>query len=140
MSRAVLAPIAPRVGQLVRMLSTDRDGEALAAVRALGRILAGVGLTFHELADLIEREPPERIVYLAGPREPLEPEAAPTWANLAPAERTAWLTLLSGSDCLKPFEANFIASVTRQVHGPTPKQAVILSQIIGKAWSHGWRA
>jgi hypothetical protein len=49
-----LAPIAAKLGSLVRLLSSNRDGEALAAIRALGRTLKAHGADFHALADRIE--------------------------------------------------------------------------------------
>jgi hypothetical protein len=51
-----LAVVGPRVGQLIRMLGSDRDGEVLSAVRALGRTLRSVDRDFHDLAAVIERE------------------------------------------------------------------------------------
>jgi len=52
---AALAVVAPRIGQLIRLLGSDQDGEVVAAARALGRTLASVGEDFHSLADTIER-------------------------------------------------------------------------------------
>ena len=51
---ATLAPVAPMVAKLVRLLGSDRDGEVIASVRALRRVLAGAGLTLHDLAGAIE--------------------------------------------------------------------------------------
>jgi hypothetical protein len=46
---------AGRVGKLLRlMLSTDRGGEALAALSALKRTLEAGGLDLHGLADAVE--------------------------------------------------------------------------------------
>jgi hypothetical protein len=49
-----LAVVAPRIGQLIRLLGSNQDGEVVAAARALGRTLAGAGEDFHSLADAIE--------------------------------------------------------------------------------------
>jgi hypothetical protein len=43
-----------RIGQLIRMLSSDQPGEAGAAALALNRTLASAGLDIHELARLAE--------------------------------------------------------------------------------------
>jgi hypothetical protein len=63
-----------KVGKLVRlMLSTDRDGEALAAVGALKRALDVAGLDCHAVADAIEaglRPMPQRPASTWGPPEP----------------------------------------------------------------------
>jgi hypothetical protein len=50
-----LSPIAERLGKLVRLLASDRDGEVVAAVRGLRRTLASAGMDFHGLAALVEK-------------------------------------------------------------------------------------
>lgn len=42
-----------RVGKLLRMLSSDNDGEVLAATAAIKRTLATEGLDIHSLADAL---------------------------------------------------------------------------------------
>jgi hypothetical protein len=55
------APVDPsRVGKLVRMLSSDRPGEAGAAAAALNRTLNAGGLDIHHLADLVEAALPNQ--------------------------------------------------------------------------------
>jgi hypothetical protein len=49
-------PIGRRIGQLIRMLSSDHPGEAGAAAQALNRTLTSAGLDIHELAKLAETE------------------------------------------------------------------------------------
>lgn len=48
-----LASIAPRLSQLVLMLSSDHDGEVVAAARAIGRTLKSSRLDWHDLAEAI---------------------------------------------------------------------------------------
>jgi hypothetical protein len=48
---ADLTPIAIKLRNLIRMLSSNQDGEIIAAARAIGRTLASRGLDFHALAD-----------------------------------------------------------------------------------------
>jgi hypothetical protein len=48
-----LAVVAPRLGQLIRLLASDKDGEVLATVYALRRVLSNAGLDLHDLADNI---------------------------------------------------------------------------------------
>jgi len=48
---STLAPIADKLGKLIRLLSSDKDGEVLAAARAIGRTLDGEKLTIHDLAE-----------------------------------------------------------------------------------------
>jgi hypothetical protein len=48
-------PITRRIGQIIRMLSSDKPGEAGAAVQALNRTLASAGLDIHTLANAVEK-------------------------------------------------------------------------------------
>jgi hypothetical protein len=50
--------VAARLGNFIRLLSSDRDGEVVAAARALIRTLHGAGADIHALAKRIE-QPPE---------------------------------------------------------------------------------
>jgi hypothetical protein len=47
-------PTSRRIGQLIRMLSSDQPGEAGAAALALNRTLASAGLDMHALAAIAE--------------------------------------------------------------------------------------
>jgi hypothetical protein len=51
-------PLGERLAKLVRLLGSDRDGEALGARNGMVRILTGVGSSLHELADWIARFQP----------------------------------------------------------------------------------
>lgn len=55
---ADLAIVAPKVGQMIRLLASDKDGEVIAAVRAIGRTLRSVGEDFHSLARIVESRAP----------------------------------------------------------------------------------
>jgi hypothetical protein len=46
---------AVRMGQLVRMLGSDKSGEVVAAAAAINRTLSVAGLDLHQFADLIAR-------------------------------------------------------------------------------------
>jgi hypothetical protein len=49
-----LVKTATRIGQLLRLaLSTDRDGECIAAIQATRRALAAAGLDHHAVADAV---------------------------------------------------------------------------------------
>lgn len=65
----MLTPAAgDRLRKLVLLLSSDKDGEALAARDAIGRTLEAEGATWHDLANLIagpaqpEPDPLERVL------------------------------------------------------------------------------
>ncbi len=51
---STLAPIADKLGKLVRMLTSDHDGEVVAAARSINRALKSAGLDIHVLAAVIE--------------------------------------------------------------------------------------
>ena len=53
-----LAPIANRLAKLVRLLTSDRDGEVVAAARSINRTLKSAGLDIHALAAEIENSGP----------------------------------------------------------------------------------
>lgn len=46
---------ASRIGQLVRLLGSDRNGEIISAATALQRTLRNAGADLHYLADVAER-------------------------------------------------------------------------------------
>jgi hypothetical protein len=53
---AQATPINRRIGQLIRMLSSDQAGEAGAAAQALTKTLASAGTDIHRLADVVETQ------------------------------------------------------------------------------------
>src|SRR5689334_9843623 len=69
-----LAPHAPKLGKLIRLFGSDQDGEVLASVRAAERMLKGAGLDWHDLAEVIEREP----------------KPVPTWPPPGRAPQMSW--------------------------------------------------
>jgi hypothetical protein len=52
---ADLTPIASRLATFIRLLSSDKDGEIVAAARAIRRTLKAIGADIHALADRIEK-------------------------------------------------------------------------------------
>jgi hypothetical protein len=54
-------PFRTRVGQLVRLLSSDQVGEAGAAAQALHRAIVSAGLDIHRLAEIVEAGLPTRM-------------------------------------------------------------------------------
>jgi hypothetical protein len=49
-----LTPIAPKLANAIRLLASDKDGEVVAAWRAIIRTLQGIGADIHDIADRIE--------------------------------------------------------------------------------------
>jgi hypothetical protein len=48
-----LAPVVGKLGKFIRLLTSDRDGEVVAAARAIVRTLEGAGADIHDLAESI---------------------------------------------------------------------------------------
>jgi hypothetical protein len=53
MTDDALAPVADKLKHCIRLLASDRDGEVVAAARALHRTLQNARLDFHALADRV---------------------------------------------------------------------------------------
>jgi hypothetical protein len=51
---AVTEPVAKRIANLFRLLSSQFDGEVLGAVAAMRRLFQAEKLTFHDIASVIE--------------------------------------------------------------------------------------
>jgi hypothetical protein len=57
MLAAMIDPgVEERLGKLVKLLASDKDGEVIAAARAIARTLNNAGADFHELAARIRGE------------------------------------------------------------------------------------
>jgi hypothetical protein len=104
---AALAVVAPRLGQLIRLLGSDRDGEVVAAARALKRTLATAGQDFHDLAVGIER--------LAAGAQTARREVAVDWRAIA-----QWL--VEHRARLTPKEQIFVRDMTNWGAEPTERQ------------------
>jgi hypothetical protein len=114
---SALAVVAPRIGQLIRMLGSDQDGEVVAAARALGRTLAGAGEDFHSLADAVESSAIET--------RPLQrrPE---NW-------RTSARWLINSGAYLSPKERAFAHQMAGWTSEPSERQAQWLEALVERA-------
>jgi hypothetical protein len=112
---ATLASIAPRLGALIRLLASDKDGECLAAARALGRTLESANSDFHDLAAAIET---------ASAAVPAPaPHATPTRDD--DHDDLNWRAVakqLLANGCLSVREKEFVTHMTRWCGRPTEKQ------------------
>ena len=61
MAEKKLNALIPKIGPLLRMLSSNADGEIVNAVRALLRVLAAAGLDIHVLVERIEHGEDEKL-------------------------------------------------------------------------------
>ena len=105
----VLLPRALRqkLAKLIRMLSSDVDGEALAAARAIVRDLNKAGLDIHDLADFVVD--PARETWSAPPPKPPSGEVRPHNDYLARNQLLVDCSLcLQNIDKLTPQELSFI--------------------------------
>jgi len=130
-------PIPSKVARLVPMLGSATDYEALAAARAIGRVLSGAGLGFGDLAAAIPAAGPRRDnitldrrpgprpfdVYAwrraFTPRQEAEHRARVRFCQERPSRLTAW-------------ERNFVSNVARLHGNLTIKQGDRLAVIVDR--------
>jgi hypothetical protein len=117
-----LAVVAPRIGQLIRLLGSDQDGEVVAAARALGRTLTSVGAEFHTLADTIERSAPA-----AHHRGCEDHRAIARW-------------LIDSGARLSPKEWSFVADMANRFGSLSERQEAWLLAIFERVSSESRRA
>jgi len=140
MSAVLPQMVRAKVAPLIRLLSSSIEGERLAAVGGIGRVLKGAGLGFHELAHAIEQpqEPKPRRSARAG---------APRGGALSPARRQALLVALrlllrDASATLTAWESDFAVAIVRQMESARPsisaRQLEIVERIIHR--EQGWRS
>jgi hypothetical protein len=120
--------IAHRLGQLIRLLASDKDGEVLAAARAISRVLNSVGLSFHELAILIEEA-----ITPAAPADPMERAAGPD-------QCTAVDILAKHFGRLTDWDRKFLRDIAHWRGALTPKQRAKLEEIVQRVHSGPWGA
>ena len=146
---ALPARIVPRLRQLILMLSSDHDGEVTNAARAIGRLLAKVGLTYHEFAGAIGTSaksvqgqcPPEAWEDYE-PEPELEP---PTAGTLGRPQQLAWMKLalqllqLDGDD--KAMVSDIVGKLSLfRSYCLNREQTKVFNRIVARAWRVGRRA
>jgi hypothetical protein len=77
------ADAAARVAKLIPMLGSDNDGEVVATVRALRRVLAGAGSDLHGLAAVVAGASP-------APRPGPQPQPRPGYGHPDTNAARAW--------------------------------------------------
>jgi hypothetical protein len=108
-----MTPAAVKIANVVRQaLSTNQNGEAIAALNALKRLLRNEGLDLHDLGRAIERG--FALAPRASPVAPVPP-ATGDWARLA-----AWCLRHHGK--LTDKQRSFLVAMTVWSSEPTPKQ------------------
>jgi hypothetical protein len=104
------------LGRFVRLLASDRDGEVVAAARALGRALKAHGADFHALAAFIEAPSPAPAPASSGGgfRDPFDDDD-PDWETMVAA-------CVRNLGRFTAKEREFLASMEHWRGDPTPKQ------------------
>lgn len=121
MTAPALAPIAPKLGPIICRLSTPHDGEKLACLAAIERLLAKEGLTFIDLADAL--------TILPTPSGTAEPPSSPPEAELDLEEIAA---ALKSCPNLTDWEVRFVCSIAERLSrdaSVSRKQAATLRHI-----------
>lgn len=120
-----LTPIAPKLALLIPRLSSPFDGEKLATLAAIERMLMARGLDFNDFAEAISRpEPAPRIVLRDGqqppPAEPFRGDAYRPDPNglRRDKERVQWLLL--APETLRAHEIEFLRSICGRLSGGRP--------------------
>ena len=102
-------PLKTRVGQLVRLLSSEHIGEAGAAAHALNRTVATAGLDIHKLAAIFEAALPDAPALV-----PLDGDCC-DWRSVA-------AFCHQHRDRLPARDADFVANLLTYRNQPTAKQ------------------
>jgi hypothetical protein len=86
--------IDTKIGKLIRLLGSDKDGEVLAAVGALRRALRADGRDLHDLADAVALGLKPSTTPASSPTPARRPQSRPAWAPPDPDldnwESMAW--------------------------------------------------
>jgi hypothetical protein len=88
---SVICQAVPKLAKLLPLLSSDKDGEVVAAARAIGRTLAASGADWHDLIKVLIAPPPDMAV-----------------------DFPFVLRCLHGHPALTEWEAKFVGSIVQQ--------------------------
>jgi len=134
-----LAPVAPRLAKLVRLLSSDQDGEVIGAARMILRVLRQANLDIHALSSVIETSTEKRFsesdavqIYQRGLANGRREAEARAPAAFYDADWMAIAESCAASNRLTPRERDFVSSMLEWIGDgsePTEKQAAWLKSI-----------
>jgi hypothetical protein len=132
-------PSTPKLGKLVALLSSDKDGERLAAIAAIDRTLQSAGLDFHDLARAVDGVE----IHARAPAGIPLIDAPSRWNELSHFEQVAWLQALLRVDWLTATEREFVAdaeTALRCTHRwPRGHQVRKINKLIAIATAKGVR-
>ena len=96
----VAPSVSKKLRKLLPLLSSNHAGEVFATAQALQRTLRNSGLTLHDLAELIDKKPEERIVEKIVFRDVVKIEERIVYRDHAPVEDEPSLEALTADDVL----------------------------------------
>jgi hypothetical protein len=108
---ALPVTLIPTISKLIPRLASNHDGEVVATVRAIERVLKSAGHDLHDLA-----------AYL---RSPVAQIQDADW-------RRSIRFCFENADLLSERELNFITNIARRPRGPTVRQLEWLHNIVDR--------
>lgn len=118
----MMHPIPLQLFKLLPVLSSDKDGEVVAAARAIMRTLRREGLDIHDLVNLLTNQQ-------AKSRDPDSKRSAHAYSDFGKVR----VCYLVGGSALTEWERNFIADMNARFKGrtfaPSPRQSEIIRKI-----------
>lgn len=132
-----LVPVIPKIVAILPRLASEHDGEVVASVRAIGRVLHANKFDWHDFAAAFER----------GGAVAEEPRAArpqrqsrqtPNWRSTPYWQREPLLVMLSDQNWLSEWERSFVCSLQAQYpRALSPKQTVVIDRLLARAFADG---
>lgn len=124
-------PQAERLGKLIRLLSSDKDGEVLGAVAAIQRIAS-----FNDIADCIEAQPRRLVVDDMTPSSDFDP-SLPWWEVMIEMSDLPWWTamahaLLDRGELWGDRERDFLINIGLRQYRPSAGQQKWLHDIAAR--------
>lgn len=116
--------IPPMVAKLIPRLASNHDGEILATVAAIKRILSGSKLDLHDLAASLAKGGPSGFAHQA--RREAPPPRHKANAEFCLASGYAW----------REHEEKFLTDMKFRPNALTEKQQAWLDALVGKAKAH----
>lgn len=125
-----------KISSILPRLASEHDGEIVASVRAIGRLLRASGADWHDFVATFERGA------VAAPHKEKRAPASdgpPTWRTAAIYERAALLALLTDVNWLSPWERSFVETLAATYPGRpiSAKQAAIIDRLLDRLFAEG---
>ncbi len=134
--------VRPKIAAFIRLLASPSDGEALAAARAIARLLKASDLDLNDFGDMIERGPEPRTIYIERPAAKQQRQAPEFWSFSRRYDVAATLRTAIRAGILSDWEARFAVSIAKQIdldraNNFSAKQIEQINEILSKINLHG---